>query len=107
MREDLDNIDDNEFEELFAELNKSIINYIKSNFLCDYIAFYIAERVKHNALFTQSFENIVNSALYDLSQCTFEDCDEKKINKILNKKHDLIILNEENMEIGTTTQHKY
>ena len=79
--------------------NEYIINYIKENFLNEFIAFDIATCYNMNAMWDEPFETQINSAIEDLSQLRVSDCDKSKVISILESKYKLRVKNESPIDI--------
>ena len=73
--------------------------YIKENFLNEFIAFDIATCYNMNAMWDESFETQINSAIEDLSQLRVSDCDKSKVISILESKYKLRVKNESPIDI--------
>lgn len=99
VREDIDDISDEEFERRLLPCNKRIIKYIKDEFLNEFIAFDIATYYKMNMMWDESLEILICSAIEDLSQLTINDCDKEKIKKILEEEYKLKVKKENPIDI--------
>lgn len=100
IRTDLNTIKLEELDKLNNKFNVEFKNYIKnSELLENYISFYIAERINCKFLFSTDLNDIISSALDDLSQFKVSECDKEKIKIILKKKYNYIILKEKPLDI--------
>jgi hypothetical protein len=99
IRHDMDDISDEVFDDIVNPCNEYIINYIKENFLNEFIAFDIATCYNMNAMWDEPFETQINSAIEDLSQLRVSDCDKSKVISILESKYKLRVKNESPIDI--------
>ena len=90
---------DEVFDDIVNPCNEYIINYIKENFLNEFIAFDIATCYNMNAMWDEPFETQINSAIEDLSQLRVSDCDKSKVISILESKYKLRVKNESPIDI--------
>lgn len=99
IRTDMDEVSDEEFFRVVAPCEEMVTNYVKDNFLNQYIAFHIAVYFRGNAMWQQSFSNQVSTAIDDLSQFTNADCDFELVKKILEETYELKITSESPLKI--------
>lgn len=99
IRHDRDDISDEVFYDIVNPCNEYIINYIKENFLNEFIAFDIATCYNMSAMWDEPFETQINSAIEDLSQLRVSDCDKSKVISILERKYKLRVKNESPIDI--------
>lgn len=104
IRTDMDDVSDEEFFNVIRPCEELVANYVKDNFLNQYIAFHIAIYYRGNAMWKQSFSNQVSTAIEDLSQFTNDDCNYDLIKKILEENYELKIINESPLIIEDITQ---
>ena len=100
IRDDINQVTNEEFDKLVETFDNAFTKHFKdNNILEEYVSYYIAERIKHNFLFREQMDDIVFSALNDLSQFYVTDCDYDKIKQLLATKYKLKITNENPLEI--------
>ena len=100
IRDDMNQVTNEEFDKLVETFDKAFTKHFKdNNILEEYVSYYIAERIKHNFLFREQMDDVVFSALNDLSQFYVADCDYDKIKQLLETKYKLKITNENPLEI--------
>ncbi len=100
IRDDISQVTNEEFDKLVETFDNAFTKHFKdNNILEEYVSYYIAERIKHNFLFREQMDDIVFSALNDLSQFYVADCDYDKIKQLLETKYKLKITNENPLEI--------
>ena len=100
IRDDISQVTNEEFDKLVETFDNAFAKHFKdNNILEEYVSYYIAERIKHNFLFREQMDDIVFSALNDLSQFYVADCDYDKIKQLLETKYKLKITNENPLEI--------
>lgn len=100
IRDDINQVTNEEFDKLVETFDNAFTKHFKdNNILEEYVSYYIAERIKHNFLFREQMDDIVFSALNDLSQFYVADCDFNKITQLLETKYKLKITNENPLEI--------
>ncbi len=100
IRDDINQVTNEEFDKLVETFDNAFTKHFKdNNILEEYVSYYIAERIKHNFLFREQMDDIVFSALNDLSQFYVADCDYDKIKQLLENKYKLKITNENPLEI--------
>lgn len=100
IRDDINQVTNEEFDKLVETFDNAFTKHFKdNNILEEYVSYYIAERIKHNFLFGEQMDDIVFSALNDLSQFYVADCDYDKIKQLLETKYKLKITNENPLEI--------
>lgn len=100
IRDDINQVTNEEFDKLVEAFDNAFTKHFKdNNILEEYVSYYIAERIKHNFLFREQMDDIVFSALNDLSQFYVADCDYDKIKQLLETKYKLKITNENPLEI--------
>lgn len=81
---------DSECDEWFLN-NKQIVN--------EFVAFYIASGIKHNAIWRGSFNGLINGAVETLAgYIVDESVDKDSLNKILLEKYHLKLTNEKPAE---------
>ena len=83
IRHDMNDISDEEFDKVVNPCNEYIINYIKNNILNEFVAFDIATCYNMDAMWDEPFDTQIKTAVEDLSQLRFDDCDKSKIKSIL------------------------
>ena len=100
IRDDINQVTNEEFDKLVETFDNAFTKHFKdNNILEEYVSYYIAERIKHNFLFREQMDDIVFSALNDLSQFYVAGCDYDKIKQLLETKYKLKITNESPFEI--------
>lgn len=99
IRTDLNDIDDETFNNCLIPAEKEMYDYIKNNFLYDYIAKYISTFYNHDAMWQSSFIQEVNTSLEALGDYIRQDLDFDKIKKTLKVNHHLIIYKDKPIEI--------
>ena len=100
IRADINQVTNEEFDKLVETFDNAFTKHFKdNNILEEYVSYYIAERIKHNFLFREQMDDILFSALNDLSQFYVADCDYDKIKQLLETKYKLKITNENPLEI--------
>ncbi len=99
VRDDLSEIKDQEYNKIITPVYNDIYKYIRMNILSEYIGYYITRCYNGNALWRQSLDLIINSALNDLAQLEVEHCNKTEIKKILETEYKLKITNENPLQI--------
>jgi len=99
IRNDINDISDEVFNSIVMPCTEVIQGYVKNNFLNEYVAFNIATSFNMDAMWNASLDVQINSAIEDLIQICFEDCDKEKIKCILKDKHHLEIVSEDPIKI--------
>ena len=100
IRDDINQVTNEEFDKLVETFDNAFTKHFKdNNILEEYVSYYIAERIKHNFLFREQMDDIVFSALNDLSQFCIDDCDYQILNNILQEKYHLKIISEKPLDI--------
>ncbi len=99
-KEDCANVSEEEFEKLVLPHDKKIDEYLKE-ISYDYVAFYLASGYELSALWEGPLRTHVNSALQVFCdpESLFNDFDYEKLEKILEEKYNLKIINFETSEI--------
>ena len=96
IRTSINTVSDEEFDKIVFPFDEAITKYI-DNIINDYIAYYLAIGYKMSAIWNSSLEAHCNSSIDNLSSITGFDYD--RIKNILEKKYDLKIVNDEQLEI--------
>ena len=99
IRKEKGDISDLEYEKTVQKCDIDLINYIKNEFLNEFLAFYIATLYVKNALWDDALDLHIGSALDYLSTISLNDCNKNKIKNILKDKYKLKILKESPLEI--------
>lgn len=90
IRDDINQVTNEEFDELVETFDNAFTKHFKdNNILEEYVSYYIAERIKHNFLFREQMNDIVFDALNDLSRFYVTDCNYNKIKQLLETKYKL------------------
>lgn len=95
IRNDMDAITDDKFDNVVLPCRDKIINYIKNNILDEYVAYNIATYYKNDAIWNEPFELQIISALEDLAQLNVSDCNIQNIKNILKTKHHLNVISDD------------
>ncbi len=96
IRTSMNDISDEEFDKIVFPFDEAITKYI-DNIINNYIAYYIATGYKMSAIWNSSLEVQCNSSIENLADITNFDYD--TIKEILEKKYNLKIVNDEQLEI--------
>lgn len=100
VRDDINEVNDEEFDRLIISFDTAFDKYFKDNQLVEkYVAFYIAERLKHNFLFRQTLVDIIRASLNDLAQLNEDDCNYDAMKKILKEQYSFEIISDDPLEI--------
>lgn len=100
IRDDINQVTEEELNQLIKQFDNSFKKYFKDNQLLEkYVSYYISERIKSNSLFKQKLDDVILTALNELSQFNIDDCNYKIIKEILEKKYKLKIINNNPLEI--------
>lgn len=99
IRTDLSELSDEEFDELVLPIDEKVIDYVKNNFLNEYIAYYLGENFNGNALFKEPVETVINGAISLVSQFKYEDCALDKIKRLLKDKYNLELKDDKDINI--------
>jgi hypothetical protein len=95
----MNDISDDEYENVVNPCHQIIINYIKTTFLNDFIAYNLATCYSMDAMWSENFDLLIYSALEELTQLNLKDCNKYKIKKILEEKYKLKVINESPIDI--------
>ena len=86
--------------EILNKLDDDLLNYIKEQYLNDFMAYYLYSYNKCEIkVLTGSLFQQVNTAIETFAQLTYEDVDIDKVKSILKEKYNLKIKNEEKIEL--------
>ena len=100
VRDDINDVNNEEFDKLMERFDTAFDDYFKEHKLIEkYVAFYIAERLKHNFLFRETLDDIVFASLNDLAQFNEDDCNYNIMKKILKEKYNLEIISDDPLDI--------
>lgn len=100
IRDDINDVNNKEFDKLVKIFDTAFNGYFKDHKLIEkYVAFYIAERLKHNFLFRQTLNDIVFASLNDLAQFNEVDCNYDDMKRILKEKYNLEIISDDPLDI--------
>lgn len=89
LRDDFE-IDDEDFNMVYDPFNNKLVEWFhnRRDIIDEFIAFYTAHGIKDKAIWTGSFEGLVNSAIETLSGLLFDEyLDRKNFDKILADKY--------------------
>lgn len=93
------NLSDEEFLEISKPFDEAVDQFME-NIIYDYVAFYLAKGYEYSALWECPLRNQINSALAQFAESYMtKDFDIEKLNKLLNTKYNLKIVNTETSEI--------
>lgn len=105
IRDDINEVNNADFDKLIESFDTAFDDYFKEHKLIEkYVAFYIAERLKHNFLFRQTLDDIVFASLNDLAQFNEDDCNYDDMKRILKEKYNLEIINDDPLNIACIDQ---
>ena len=100
IRDDFNCISDEELDKIAEGFNNALIKWFKNNHILEnYVSYYIVERINCKFLFREKLDELVFSALNDLSQFCINDCDYQILNNILQEKYHLKIISEKPLDI--------
>jgi len=99
IRNDMNDISDDDFENVVSPCNDMIMKFIKETILDEFVAFDLATYYKNNAMWDEPFELQIKSAIEDLAQLTVKDCNKENIKDILKNKYKLNVVNESPIDI--------
>lgn len=89
--EELNRINDYDFNRIVGPFNTEITNYL-TNRINDYVAYYIATGFNMDALWDSKFNLICNDAIETLSQIDSNSYDIDKVKMILENKYNLKLI---------------
>lgn len=99
IRNDFD-ISDEDFDKMNKPFEKAIDNYIKNNFIDEYMAYYIAYGYNMSALFEGSLSGVFNAAIDDLCSVHYGSKEDiEKLKQLLKEKYNLILTSDTRLEI--------
>ena len=99
FRTTVEYISDEEFETIVSPFDDFLDEYVKENFLNEFVALYIAEGYKRSAIWKADLPTISRTATEMLAQFCEKDCDYNKIKDILEKEYCLKVINETPIEV--------
>lgn len=99
IRSDYD-ISDADFEEINQPFTEDVHQYLRENFIFEYIAYYIATGYRKDALWAGKLSGLFNSAIDDLCGLQFGlNGDIELLRTILKEKYNLLLTSDEDLEI--------
>lgn len=99
IRNDFD-ISDEDFDKMNKPFEKAIGNYVKNNFIDEYMAFYIASGYNMSALFEGSLGGVFNAAIDDLCSIHYGSKEDiVKLKQLLEQKYNLRLTSDTRLEI--------
>lgn len=99
IRSDFD-ISDDDFARINEPFAKEVTEYLKNNFILDYIAFYISKGFQYDALFEGSLNGVFGSAIDSLCDIHFGTQEDiKRLKTILKDKYNLLLTSDTDLEI--------
>lgn len=105
VRDDINEVNDEEFDKLIISFDTAFDKYFRDNQLVEkYVAFYIAERLKHNFLFRQTLVDIIRASLNDLAQLNEDDCNYDIMKRILKEQYSFEIVSDDPLNIACIDQ---
>lgn len=99
IRSDFD-ISDEDYDKVSKPFEDALDEYLRNNFIYDYIAFYIARGYQLDALFEGTLSGVFNAAID--STCSIEfgsEEDVKKLKDILRDRYNLLLTSDTELEI--------
>ena len=105
VRDDINEVDNEEFDKLIVSFDSAFDKFFKDNQLIEkYVAFYIAERLKHNFFFLFTLDDIVFASLNDLAQFNEDDCNYDIMKRILKEQYSFEIVSDDPLNIACIDQ---
>mgnify|MGYP006976148256 FL=1 len=99
IRTDYD-ISDEDFEKINKPFTKNIHQYVRDNFILEYMAYYIATGYRKDALWAGKLSGLFNGAIDDLCSLQFGlNGDIECLRQILKDKYNLLLTSDEYLEI--------
>ncbi len=99
IRTDYD-ISDEDFEEVNQPFIENIHNYVRENFIFEYLAYYIATGYRKDALWAGKLNGLFNGAIDELCGLQFGlNGDIERLRSILKDKYNLILTSDVDLEI--------
>nr|MBP3259269.1 hypothetical protein [Bacilli bacterium] len=99
IRSDFD-ISDEDFDKMNKPFEEAIDNYVKNNFIDEYMAYYIASGYNMSALFEGSLNGVFNAAIDDLCSIQYGSKEDiEKLKQLLKEKYNLILRSDTRLEI--------
>ena len=99
IRTDYD-ISNEDYDKISKPFEAAITNYLKDNVIDEFMAYYIAEGYRMNALFKGSLSGVFNAAVDSLCNVQFDsDEDVKRLRTILKDKYNLLLTSDTELEI--------
>lgn len=99
IRSDFD-ISEEDYDKISIPFGNALDEYLRDNFIYDWMAFYVAKGYQMDALFEGTLSGIFNAALDSLCSLQFgSDEDIKKLKAILKDKYDLLLTSDKDLEI--------
>lgn len=99
IRSDFD-ISDEDFEKINHPFTEDVHQYLRENFIFEYIAYYIATGYRKDALWAGKLSGLFNSAIDDLCGLQFGlNGDIERLRTILKEKYNLLLTSDEDLEI--------
>ncbi|MBE6503886.1 MAG: hypothetical protein E7Z76_06345 [Methanobrevibacter sp.] len=100
LRNDFE-VTDDVFDEIVSDFDSGCDEWFQNNkqFVDEFVAFYIASGIKHNALWRGSLTGLINGAVETLAGYVVEESvDKNSLNKLLLEKYHLKLTNENPMQ---------
>ena len=99
IRSDFD-ISEEDYDKISIPFGNALDEYLRDNFIYDWMAFYIARGYQMDALFKGTLSGVFNAAIDSICDIEFgSDEDIEKLKVILKDKYNLLLISDTHLEI--------
>ena len=99
IRSDFD-ISEEDYDKVSIPFGDALDEYLRNNFICDWMAFYIARGYQMDALFKGTLSGVFNAAIDSICDIKFgSTADIERLKAILKDKYNLLLTSDTHLEI--------
>ncbi len=99
IRSDFD-ISEEDYDKISIPFGNALDEYLRDNFIDDYVAFYIAMGYKMDVLFAGSLSGVFNAAIDSVCDIKFGSTEDiERLKAILKDKYNLLLTSDTHLEI--------
>lgn len=99
IRSDFD-ISEEDYDKISIPFGNALDEYLRDNFIYDYVAFYIAMGYKMDVLFAGSLSGVFNAAIDSVCDIKFGSAEDiERLKAILKDKYNLLLTSDTHLEI--------
>ncbi len=99
IRSDFD-ISEEDYDKISIPFGNALDEYLRDNFIYDYVAFYIAMGYKMDVLFAGSLSGVFNAAIDSVCDIKFGSTEDiERLKAILKDKYNLLLTSDTHLEI--------